>query len=654
MSDNNIPVILAFPDEATTAYLDSLLKTYPFNISIQSVHTLEQYYAAVAAMEDRFIVFSELFWDGADGSDIILSLMLGYPRGAFVVISSGPVADFLPRDFPAPHVQGFEDTQKIVDIFNSFTEDLRGQHFGPFQIRDFAGQSQAGQIYDAVQPAIKREVFLTVPYAHADEEAEQEFKAVSAAQAGNSSPYIYAIYEETSVLGRLVLSQEPVAGPSLFQFYLNGSTFDDRLLAKILHTTAGALKHLNDNQIPHPRIKAKHITLSENGVIKIHNTALPADSITPDETEEVKLLAEIIESFIDPDSDTDGQLEALLAQMKSAEADLNTVIQTANQIDVDLAPVKLVPERAQAKKAQQEIVKARKSYWIWLTIGGCSATVLLIFVIIYLMNTYVIVHPGTNFSEQLKITAGPTYNPKTKQMELIDEFYMDEYEITIGQYEVFLKATTGNTDMIKRLMPPDYHDDDKKNFIPQDWKAMIEAVRRKRPYPALAERINRDTPIFNIEYADAYAYAKWAGKRLPTELEWARAAAGDKNFKLPWGNKPDLKMANTGADRQKSAYAESPGGLDGFRGIANVNEHSKTDVSPFGVKNMAGNVTEWVAISPELGPLEDEYAGAQRGGNFGSELLMSNQKRINYPLYTRKPWLGFRCASDQPVQAPEM
>ncbi|MEM6886111.1 MAG: SUMF1/EgtB/PvdO family nonheme iron enzyme [Verrucomicrobiota bacterium] len=653
MSETTLPVILAYPDETTTTYLESLLQTYEFNITIQSVHTVDELYAAISAQPDRFIVLTELFWDGADGSDIILSLMLGYPRGTFAVISTGPISDFLPRDFPAPHVQGFEDTQKIVSLFTSFTEDLRGQHFGPFQIRDIAGQTQTGLIYDAIQPAIKREVFLTVPYSHADESTLAEFKEAAAAQAGNSSPYIYAIYEETNVLGRSVLSQEPIAGPSLFQFYLNGSTFDDRLLAKIIHTAAGALKHLNDNRIPHPRIKAKHISLSENGVIKIHNTALPANSLMPDEIEEVKLLAEIVESFIDPNSETDPRLAVLLTKMKNSEVDLNATIHTANQIDVDLAPVKLVPERAQAKKAQQEVVKARKSYWVWMVAGGGSATAFLIFVTIYAINTYLIDHPGTNFSKQLKIPAGEVYNPNTKEMETIGEFYIDEYEITIGQYEAFLKATATKKGMVKKLLPPDY-DGNKQDFIPRDWKEMIQAVKRKRPYPGLAERINRDTPIFNIEYADAYAYAKWAGKRLPTELEWARAAAGDENFKLPWGNKPDLKLANTGADREISNYADAPGALDGFRGIADVNAHGKTDVSPFGVKGMAGNVTEWVTISSELGPLEDEDAGAQRGGNFGSPMMMSNQKRINYSIFTRKAWLGFRCASDKPVAAPEM
>jgi len=68
---------------------------------------------------------------------------------------------------------------------------------------------------------------------------------------------------------------------------------------------------------------------------------------------------------------------------------------------------------------------------------------------------------------------------------------------------------------------------------------------------------------------------------------------------------------------------------------------------------MAGNVTEWVEISPELGePLGGD--GAQKGGNFGYPVLISNQKRLNYPKDTREPWLGLRLVSDTPVEGPKL
>jgi formylglycine-generating enzyme required for sulfatase activity len=68
---------------------------------------------------------------------------------------------------------------------------------------------------------------------------------------------------------------------------------------------------------------------------------------------------------------------------------------------------------------------------------------------------------------------------------------------------------------------------------------------------------------------------------------------------------------------------------------------------------MAGNVTEWTIVSPELGPPQGGD-GAQRGGNHGYPVLVSNQKRLNYSKDTRQPWLGIRLVSDQPVDNPPL
>lgn len=637
-----IPVILAYPDPAATAYLEELLQSLELNLQFYAAHSVDELYAAVGQLQDRFIAISELFWEGTDGSDILLSLALAYPRGAWIVLSDGPVDEYLPRDFPAPRIQGFAETEALINLFSDLTEDLRQQQFGPYQLIDFAGQTRYGQIYSANQPAIKRDISVTVPHLHSSPEDLARFKASAAAQARNSFPSIYSIYEESEIHGRRVVCAEPIAGPSLFQFYLEGATFDSRLIAKIIHQTASALQHLHDHNIPHPRIKAKHITLAENGVIKIHNTALPDDEAIPDPMEEVVLLADIVSPFIDNDGETEPRLTELIEAMRAGSVDLATVSQTANVIDIDLAPVKVVPERQQAKKAAEEVQKARKSFWIWAMAAGGGLTAFLIAMTIYVLNTFILVNPGTDFKEMMEVPSGPVFNHRTQELETVKGFLMDEYEVTIGQYEKFLKAVAG-TDP-KPLMPPEY-DYEKPNFLPKDWKAMIEAVRKKKVY--MGEHIDRDFPIFNIDYADAYAYAKWAGKRLPTELEWMRAAAGDASYKLPWGNDPDPTRANTGADRETTTDGKSPASLDGFRGPAPVNYHGKTDVSPFGIKGMAGNVSEWVTVSPELGPPKGGD-GAQRGGNHGYPVLVTNQKRLNYSLFTRQPWLGFRCVKDLP------
>jgi|TARA_B100000959_G_scaffold275353_1_gene328603 formylglycine-generating enzyme required for sulfatase activity len=98
-------------------------------------------------------------------------------------------------------------------------------------------------------------------------------------------------------------------------------------------------------------------------------------------------------------------------------------------------------------------------------------------------------------------------------------FYMDKYEVTNAQYEKFMKATGSRE--------PEYWQNDHFN----------------RP----------NQPVIGVDWNDAMAYAEWAGKRLPTEVEWEYAARGGlKNKDYPWGNeKPDGSQCNF-ADKNAS------------------------------------------------------------------------------------------------------
>ena len=96
----------------------------------------------------------------------------------------------------------------------------------------------------------------------------------------------------------------------------------------------------------------------------------------------------------------------------------------------------------------------------------------------------------------------------------VDAFSVDVYEVTVGQYAAFLQA--------KGIDPP------------SDWKTMNQSAHQKRP-------------IANVDWADAVAYCKWAGKRLPTEAEWEKAARGTDGRLYPWGNDPPTPLhANFG------------------------------------------------------------------------------------------------------------
>jgi formylglycine-generating enzyme required for sulfatase activity len=152
---------------------------------------------------------------------------------------------------------------------------------------------------------------------------------------------------------------------------------------------------------------------------------------------------------------------------------------------------------------------------------------------------------------------------------------------------------------------------------------------------------NRDFPASCVTWAQANAYCSWAGKRLPTEAEWERAARGDQDFKYPWGNaEPDCSQAN----------------MDGCQGGAQAVGSLPAGASPYGALDMAGNMVEFVAdfydagyyaSSPAADPTGPKsgtrYSG--RGGGFKSGVdYMRASKRDWYDATDAAASLGFRCA----------
>ncbi|MBP7362986.1 MAG: formylglycine-generating enzyme family protein, partial [Nitrospira sp.] len=93
----------------------------------------------------------------------------------------------------------------------------------------------------------------------------------------------------------------------------------------------------------------------------------------------------------------------------------------------------------------------------------------------------------------------------------ITDFYIDKYEVTNGRYLEFVKATN--------------------HRVPQNPKNPTRNLWEGIGIPAsLADR-----PVINVDWADADAYCKWAGRRLPREAEWEKAAKGNNDWRFPWG-----------------------------------------------------------------------------------------------------------------------
>jgi serine/threonine-protein kinase len=193
--------------------------------------------------------------------------------------------------------------------------------------------------------------------------------------------------------------------------------------------------------------------------------------------------------------------------------------------------------------------------------------------------------------------------------ESIKPFFLDLHEVTNQEYKKFVDATG--------------------RALPFHWRA-------SGTFPAG----EGEMPVRYVDWDDANAYAAWAKKRLPSEAEWEYAArGGSKGFLYAWGNQWQPGYANV----DRNPGERKPARVGGFT----------TDVSPFGIADMTGNVSEWVQdyYSERYGATQDQRLRVYRGGNFvdAPEKSTNTYRWADFPREIPTEQLlriGFRCARD--------
>ena len=226
--------------------------------------------------------------------------------------------------------------------------------------------------------------------------------------------------------------------------------------------------------------------------------------------------------------------------------------------------------------------------------------------------------PGGSFT-QGRDDGDPSESPS--HSVTLATFYIDKHEVTVRQYALYLKET-GKKDADRQR-----------------------ALAREPSSANANASASEDMPVVMVNAPEARDYAKWAGKRLPTEAQWEMAARGGDGRLYPWGFNPPIW------DKKRE-----PRQIDPVMSFPN-------DLSPFGAFDMAGNVMEWTKDwfetryyhqfrqQPAADPTGPSRTRNSQLSVKGGAKNWTVTKREGFKLDSRLPFLGFRCVLQ--AEAPQ-
>ncbi|PWK21609.1 sulfatase modifying factor 1 [Arcicella aurantiaca] len=233
----------------------------------------------------------------------------------------------------------------------------------------------------------------------------------------------------------------------------------------------------------------------------------------------------------------------------------------------------------------------------------------------------------------------------------VESFLMDKSPVTIGQFRAFIKATNYQTEADKFGNAGVINDETGKSWT------LLDGANWEYPLGKNHPKAEDNHPVTQVSWNDANAYAKWAGKRLPCEIEWEHAARNAKNnrTKYPWGNEIQAK-GKWNANIWQGKFPLNNFVEDKYAYTSPVGIFGKTAL---GLTDMSGNVWQWTSnkkfnyeslFKKDISEiaLTEEYA--ERGGSFLCEPTWCHGYRVSgrssSSSETSLFHLGFRCVKD--------
>ena len=478
---------------------------------------------------------------------------------------------------------------------------------GDYRLDEVLAESPTSLTWLAEQQSIRR-VVVVIELKPTALHSRDAFLADIRAQAAVDHPLIGSVYEAVTLPEHCFAALERLPGSSLAERLNARQAMKPAQVAHVLRRVAEASLTLESDGTSTAAMHGGDVFLDSHGVVRVANLARAGEREPGRSAADIGALGREMVPLVADGRAGASRMLTLLAWMRGEGLDRSLtwaeVRSYAEQIEQQLAeaPAAAAPPtaRAQSKKSPLPLVL------------GLAAVVIVGGVGIFALKGKGSGKASAALPSPVSVPPGNHPLPDGGTTAL-PAFEIASHEVTIGEYEDFLKALASLTADRKTAYDHASQPAEKAGHEPDGWADMLAAVKSGGQWQGRV--ISRDCPIVNVDWWDAMAYCEWKTVHLPTEEQWWAAM----RHQLP----------------EPSSLHPS--------GWGPVQETSPSDRTPAGIIGMAGSVTEWTQ-SQSLNPANPlgEKNWVLMGGSYLKPSSGATAREWTADRALRRPDLGFR------------